>query len=217
LSTRTTAAASLVLLPFAGVLFLMLLWAPVPDASFAAADPLIRLIDEGSGVWLVPFAALLAAGAWWRVDPHLEARRARWMGVAGALTAVAILAGVRFTFGRQLPSFIPPEETAPTAALSLAAGVVEEVIFRLALLPGLHALLALRLHPRLAAAGAIVVTALLFALSHELTDAPFVMDHFLARALVPGAAFSLAAYLLGPSVVVAGHAMVHVCLPLLYG
>jgi len=90
-------------------------------------------------------------------------------------------------------SWIPPEEGRSGLLLGLSAGVLEEGLFRLAIVP----LFLLEVDRHLRRYASIVVTAalsgLLFALAHEVTASldVFSVSHFVTRFLFPGFFMSL--------------------------
>ena len=214
------AAASLTALPFAVVLAALQALAPARAAQRAAADPLVQLLEGAGGPWVVVAATVAVAAAWvWiaRPRPAHVARAARW-GVAGVVSAIALALVLRVLAGDRLPSFVPPEESArPGLTLGLAAGLVEEVVFRLVMLPALF--FALRRRGAKAAAPlAVVLTGAAFALSHELRPAGGVFDpRFLAtRFVVPGVAMSVPFFRPAPALIVCGHCAAHLVIPFLF-
>jgi len=126
---------------------------------------------------------------------------------------------MRLAFGPTLPSFVPPEESArPGFTQGLAAGLFEEVLFRLMILPLSYRALLRRLSPRHAAPIAILVTSLAFAISHELGPgaAQFRVDHFITRFAFPGALMSAAYFVPGPAFIIAAHSTAHLLIPILF-
>lgn len=125
---------------------------------------------------------------------------------------------LRLLVGPALPDFVPPEESARAGmALGVAAGVLEEAVFRIALLAPLVLWLRRRATPRAAAAIAVGVSALAFALSHELGPGagPFDPRFFAVRFLLPGCAMG-ALFLFRPAFLVSLHASAHVAIALLF-
>jgi membrane protease YdiL (CAAX protease family) len=158
-------------------------------------------------------AAVLAAIGWMRTA-HIERADVLW-AIAGAAAAIAVTLAVRGLVGPRLPAFIPPEESsAPGMALGLSAGLVEEIVFRLLILPAVYLLGRRKL---LAAILAVVVSGALFSLSHELGPAGGVFDRrfMITRFVIPGAGMSLVA-LVRPSFMVTAHCTAHLTIPLLF-
>jgi hypothetical protein len=215
------AAAAFLIQPFA-TLCALLLWIAPPDAAaFAAADPIVRSIGMSGGLFAIPAAALLALPVWLALawpTPAAWQRSLRLVGGGLAFAALAPLA-LRLLGGPHLPSFIPPEEgAAPGLSAGLAAGVIEEVLIRLALLPAALAV-ARRLLPWHAAAlVAVLVSGAMFALLHQVGPgaAPFEPAYFAARFIFPGVIMSAAALWPGPAMVVVAHCAAHLVLPLLF-
>jgi len=215
---RDFAAAAALLVPFALVLLALTVAAPATAAQHAASDPLIQL---SRGAWpVIPITAIVV-GAWLaRARPDGDRlRRAALLAGAGAAVSLAVAGGLYAVVGDQLPSFIPPEESARAGLThGLAAGVLEEVVFRLAVLPGLYALLRRRLPPHPSIGLAALGTGLLFSLSHELGPAGGVFDPgFLAtRTLFPGLVMSLVALRIHPAFIVTAHCTGHLAIPALF-
>jgi CAAX prenyl protease-like protein len=214
---ETRSAASLVLGPFVATLVVLRLVSPATAAQWAAADPLLHALPFGRGTWAIA-ASMLACGLQLRRRwPGRSARReAVRQALAGALAAALVIGVLRELFGAHLPSLIPPEESArPGLLLGLSAGVVEEAIFRLLVLPALLALATPRLG-RAAAAVACLGTGLSFALSHQIAPGPWVARHFATRLLLPGAGMSALALWPGPAFLIAAHCTAHVLMPLAF-
>ena len=138
---------------------------------------------------------------------------------SGAATVVVVLLAIRLVVGEHLPTFVPPEESAkPGYLLGMSAGLAEELIFRLSLMPLLFIALRKWLGFRGSAFIAIIVTALCFALLHEAGDGagPFMLQHFLTRFTIPGVIMGLAVFYVSPIFVVALHCTAHIMIPLLF-
>jgi hypothetical protein len=217
--TTDVSGASLVLLAFLLVAGAVGLISPAEDSELRAADPLIR---SARGPWLPVGLSLAICGAW-IVRRPLDAaalRHTARLALFGAAVAASSVAVLRAGFGDTLPSFIPPEESAKAGLLlGLAAGTLEEAVFRLALLPGLVAVVRSRVAaPVVVAAVSAVLTGLAFAASHELGGAPdgFVLRWFVTRWLVPGVAMSLAYFWPGPAFIVAAHCTAHLLIPVAF-
>lgn len=187
-------------------------------AQRAAADPLLQFAPLLTNPVALPSLAVAMAAAWCalyglRRDPL---RRALRQAAAAAALVLVALPLLRLVVGPHLPLFIPPEEGArPGLPLGLAAGLGEELLFRLLLLPLLLAALGTRTAGKIAAAFAVGLT---FAASHELGPGAgtFVAAHFASRFLVPGVGMSLLFLYVGPSFLLALHCGAHLLLPLLF-
>lgn len=215
------ATASLVLQPFVLLYLVLLVLSPPTPEQHAAADPLVETAFAWLGPVGIPLVAVAVAAGWCRAVPLRRASLQRALGQAGvalALVVVGLSLG-RLASGPALPAFLPPEEGArPGMLLGLGAGIIEETVVRLALLPLLALAGARIVRTHIAAAGAVFLSGAAFALLHEVGPAArsFALDHFVARALVPGAAMSAAALGVGFAFVVALHCGAHVLLPLLF-
>ncbi|MCA9679265.1 MAG: hypothetical protein KC464_29815, partial [Myxococcales bacterium] len=146
-------------------------------------------------------------------------RRALGWGALGAAAAAAVTLALRAAVGDHLPAFIPAEESAgPGLAQGLAAGVGEELVFRLGVAAAVYLTLARRLPRAAAIAAAAIVTGAMFALAHELPPAggSFALDHVVTRALIPGAAMTAAFLVVHPAFLVAAHAAAHLLIPFLF-
>lgn len=216
---RARMGASAVLLLLSTPVFaLMWLAQPPRPEQQLAADPLLSWLQPLGGAPVVAALAAIAGIAWWRAArPDRRAwREATGYAIAGAAAGMLVPLLLHAYAGDTLPAFIPPEESAaPGMTLGIAAGLLEEVLFRFGTLP----LVFLALHRRIgvlpAAALACVATGLLFALSHEAGQA-FVAAHFATRVLIPGIAMCLAAIVIHPAFVVTAHLAAHVAIPLLF-
>ena len=95
---------------------------------------------------------------------------------------------------------------------SLGAGIYEELVFRLFLIASIHLVLVdlLRVNHRTGAAAAVLISALLFALSHFHRDNPFTVAAF-AFYFIAGFYFALIYLLRGFGIVVATHAFYDIC------
>jgi membrane protease YdiL (CAAX protease family) len=159
--------------------------------------------------------------AWWLgVRPGRAALRRGLRHGGLALFAVAVgLPLARILVGPSLPSFIPPEESArPGLAGGLAAGVFEEAVFRLVVLPAvLMGLSSLRSTNRRFLVASLLV-GLAFAVSHEAGPGADRFDpvYFVDRLVLPGLLMSLGCRWPGFTFVVTGHCAAHVALPFLF-
>lgn len=217
LDARSVAATASLCLPFAAILAVLELLRPASASQRLAADPLVQLLEPVGGVWSIVAAAAIVAAAWWRRG-RPERADARWAAMGMAVAALLTIA-VRLVVGPHLPSFVPPEESAaPGATLGLAAGLVEEVVFRLVLLPGVFLATRDRLGPRASAALAVAVTATLFSLSHELGPAggDFEPRFLVTRFLFPGVVMSVVALRVSLPFIVFAHCTAHLLIPPLF-
>lgn len=215
------AAAATLVQPFALLTTLLLLIAPPDAAAFAAADPLVRSIGLTVGLFAIPALALAALPIWlWLAWPSASAlQRSLHLAVAGVAIAIGAAALLRVAFGAQLPGFIPPEESAaPGLSAGLAAGLIEEVVIRLAVLPAAWGMARRLAPPGLASAIAVLVAATVFTVLHQIGPgaAPFVPAYALTRFLFPGAVMSIAALRPGPALVCVGHCAAHLAIPFFF-
>jgi membrane protease YdiL (CAAX protease family) len=224
-----SSAAALVLLG-ALVVWCGLAWAsPVTVAQVRCSDPLVQLVTSVAGPWVVGVLAVAVLLA--HMARRAPRRLVRWsLGVGGsdvraaalaALMAGAIVAGglalARVLGPRPVPWFVPPEESAcPGLFLGYTAALLEETIFRMALLPAAFGLLVARMTRWRAAALAVVATGLAFALSHEVGPAEFNGAHAATRFLFPGCIMSALWLRPGPPYPVALHCALHLVIPFVY-
>jgi hypothetical protein len=214
LDRREVSAASVFALPFALALVVMSRLAPPTPAQWAAADPILKLLPKPWVLWLVPALGVVVTLVWLRSVPRDRAVlvRAARQAVLGALVAICAAVVLRLIVGPVPPAFVPPEESGrPGFLLGISAGYVEEVLFRLALLPAIYFGM-----PRAQAASGVVLTAVGFALLHWTAAEPAAAAHFMTRLLFPGALMSLAALTVGPTFVVTAHATAHILIPVLF-
>jgi len=214
--TREVHVAAVLTLAFAVLLVVLALVAPSSQAQQTAADPLIQLFGP-TGVWPVVGGAIVAAASW-RRGGRISRRDLAW-AAAGAVAAAVLTLALRGVVGSELPSFIPSEESGrPGITRGLAAGLVEEIVFRLGVLPGILFVAARRLDRRLAAVVAVVVTATVFSLSHELGPAGGVFDGrlMLTRFLIPGVGMSIVALRVNVTFIVFAHCTAHLLIPGLF-
>lgn len=214
---RSAGVASVLALAFAALLAALTHWCPASEAQRGAADPLVQLLYGSGGVWLIVAATVIVAIAWKR---YARVRRSDvgW-ALAGVGVAMVLAFAIRAIVGNRLPAFIPSEESArPGITLGLAAGLVEEVVFRLVLLPCIFLVAAKWMDRRVAAGIAVLVTAVLFSLSHELGPAGGVFDQrfMLTRFAIPGLAMSIVALRLNLTFVVFAHCTAHLLIPSLF-
>jgi hypothetical protein len=168
-----------------------------------AGAALVALAFAGYSV-VLRVVAPPAAAQWAAADPFLKVMPPL---LVPALAFVAVAAW-------RLPSRAAALDAARRAAtgqwLSASAGLGEELLFRLALLPALLALL-LR-----APVLAVALTGLAFAGLHELRAGAVRCAAVLTRLIFPGIVMSAAAWLFKPSFIVSAHCTAHVLLPLVF-
>lgn len=217
-----TAAAAWAL-PFVALDAVLFFWTPPTAPQLIASDPLVQLLEASAAAWMtVPLALLVTLG--WatrrgrRVDREAFVRGGRW-AAAGFLTATLVALGIYAIFGATLPDFIPPEESAePGLTLGLAAGLIEEVVFRLVMLPAIYLLCRRWLGILPSVAIASVLVAVSFALSHELGPAggQWELGYLATRTLFPGLVMSLAFLRISPSFLVTAHLTGHLAINALF-
>ena len=219
LTPEAVAAATLVAQPFTLVLLALLALRPATDAEWARADPILVLAPRALTLALVPILGIVTAVTWSRIArPSRDVLRGALVHASvGAAVAVIVVGVLRLTLGPQLPSFIPPEESAgPGMFLGEMAGYAEEVIFRLGVLPLVFGALARRTAPFPAGLVSALVVGLSFAFLHAAGSPEWSWSHFVTRVVFPGMAMSLAALAISPSFVVGAHCTAHVVIPLLF-
>ena len=172
------------------------------------------------GVWVVPFAAVIALPWLLAFPSRQELRRGLLFALAGVSAAAIVILGLRIFHGPKLPAFIPPEESAaPGLALGVGAGILEEALFRFGALPALFFLLRLKWGKAGAASGAVLVTGLLFAISHEMgpgASPAFHAAYFVTRAVFPGVVMSAVFFAVDPAFIIAAHCAAHFGINLLF-
>ncbi len=192
------------------------------DAFRSGADAWLRGGLEYLGLnrpWLVPAMVVAGLLVWpiaqqdpWRISPGM---------VGGMLCEGLLLAGVLIVLA-QLQSYgiktwqaggattaaIPSERAAALAVIFLGAGIYEEVVFRLCLLPMCHGLFRTSgVRPALAAFMAALATSLAFSLAHYVGPAgePFRLFSFTFRTFA-ALFFALLFVLRGFGITVGAHA-----------
>lgn len=220
IAPRDVGAAAALAAPFALGLIALLVAMPPTAAQAGAADPLIQLLRGPIAV--VPIAVLVL-GAWIaapQTRPDRAAlRRALGWAAAGAAAAGLVALGIFAAVGHTLPSFIPPEESARAGLTNgEAAGLVEEVVFRFAVVPLTYALARREANVHSAIAMAALVGGLTFALSHELGPAggAFEIQYVATRFVFPGVVMSLVFLRLHPAFIVTAHLTAHFVIPALF-
>lgn len=165
----------------------------------------MRLEDiSAAGLVMLPFLAIFVVLSFIvpfqydqmeAADPIVQAVHA-WTGIG----AIPIL------------SIIPPEESAePGILLGLGAGISEEVIFRLMIVPVAYTLALQVTKPQMAMVVAILVTGVLFALGDEIGPGAgqFQWEHFVTRFVSAGSLMSVLFFWPGPAFVISMHSRAH--------
>lgn len=212
-SHEETGAAAVVVIVFSVVAAVLAATVGYSGVQLARADPLVQVVH---GPWPdIALAFVIGLVALRAARPGRAALvRGLKYALAGATAAAVVIIALRASAGPVLPSFIPAEESArPGIALGVAAGLVEEAVFRLVVLVGAYALLSRRAGPVPATIGAALVTGFLFALSHEVTPAAFDASHFATRMLIPGFVMSVLFLRVGPAFIVTAHCAAHLMIP----
>jgi len=212
-------AAALLALPWCLLLAVLAVLQPPTAANWAAADPILGFLPQALYLWGVPLFGVAVAGAWLRFS-RPDAADLRWSlarAAAGVVSAGLIVGTIRWLAGPVPPPFIPTEEsTAPGLLLGLSAGVGEEFLFRMTLVPLLFWALKRRLPKLPASVLTALVTGVLFSLLHALGPGdPPVMWH-LSRLLLPGMLMTFAYLRLGPAFLLTAHFAAHLWIPLLF-
>jgi len=210
--------AALVAVLFATYELALLLAGSPAEESWACADPILRIVPRELTLAASLVTPVVAAVVWLRFYPigrgELAAGAREAFG--GALLALVAMACLRVAMGPTMPPFIPPEESAcPGYLLGMAAGLDEEVVCRLVLMPLLYFSLRRRAGVALAGVTATIVTAAFFAAWHAAGESPFSATYCMTRFLVPGCAMSLV-WLASPPAIVAAHATAHIAIPALF-
>lgn len=190
---------------------------PPTPGQMNVADPLVQWLFPLGGVWFVP-ALSIALALPWLVMSHpsrSDLRTALFYSLAGLSVASVATGAIRLVGGPSLPSFVPPEESAaPGLALGLGAGIIEEALFRFAILPLTYLLVQRKTGRAAATMTAIFVTGLLFAVSHEFGPGAveFNRVYFATRVLIPGMAMSMVYLLVHPAFMVSAHCAAHIAI-----
>ncbi|MCK6507033.1 CPBP family glutamic-type intramembrane protease [Myxococcota bacterium] len=219
LPPAAVAAAALIALPWALLVLGLGLAAPATASHLAASDPLLHLLPPGWGPLVVPALALWTAVSWARVARPARAVLGREAAKAavGILSAGLIVGAVRLLGGPTPPPLVPTEETlAPGLLLGLTAGLGEELLFRLSLVPPLFWALERRLPRMPAVALTALITGLVFTAAHALAGPTPVATWHLSRLLLPGMLMTFAFLRLGPSFLITAHCAAHLWIPTLY-
>ncbi len=211
--------AAVCFLPFLALLAVLFALGDASAAEFQRSDPLVRFFGYPATTVATLVGGIGLCLLWWRRRrPGFPAIRAsmKWAVASSAAVALA-LAVTAAVHGPKIPSFIPPEESAEAGLLlGQTAGMFEEVVFRLLLLPLAISLLGRRLPYHTKTLVASLAIGILFAASHELAGAPFQFRYFATRLLVPGFGMSLAFTRVHPAALLSAHATAHIVIALLF-
>lgn len=214
-------AAGLVLLPFLAIFVLLSFIVPFQSEQMEAADSIVQAFHAWTGIKAILILSIIVCGVllWIRVPSKSALRRALRLAALGCIAALVFVVFLRRVFGKSLPAFIPPEESArPGLLFGLGAGISEEVIFRLMILPVTYTLASRVAKPQMAMAIAILVTGVLFALAHEVGPGAeqFYWEHFITRFVSAGSLMSVLFFWPGPAFVISMHCTAHIILPFLF-
>jgi len=197
--------------------------------QWSHADPILKIFPPNVSIWGVIILSIVLSGCAFRFLGHrylLEHVHFKTM-LAGVAVAVVSTLAIRLLVGQSLPAFIPPEESAkPGFLLGMVAGYGEEVIFRMGLTPVVF-FACRRVLPQylgdarriwISAIISVGVTAVMFALAHELgaPDVPVDWFIFATRVLVPGLLMGSLYFLIGPGFVIFMHSAAHIMIPILF-
>jgi membrane protease YdiL (CAAX protease family) len=97
----------------------------------------------------------------------------------------------------------------------MMAGLLEELLCRLAVLPLIYFAFQQRNHRTAGAIVAVIATGLVFAAWHALGEPTFSAQLFVTRFLIPGCVMS-GIWLASPTALVAGHCVAHLLIPALF-
>ncbi len=208
-------ASTYFLIPILLLIGFLILLQPASEIQYQNADPLIRLLPYP---WISLITILLGAISivfWIKIFPPDKSEiilAGKW-SLLGALMTTSAVALIYFINGPEIPSFIPPEESSASGLLlGLSAGVLEEIVFRMMILPLLIYIFARKLEFRVAIVLSVLITGLLFSLSHELAGDPFQLRFFITRFIVPGLVMSVIFIKFHPSVIIIGHSVSHIAI-----
>lgn len=221
-SAAGNATAAMPLLAFAALYYFLVLQDPPTNSQRQSSDPLVQLLFPVGGDGAILFICMGIGVIWLALarPDFTEVKRGMLFAVGGVVAGASVVSLLHAGFGDTLPAFVPREESAaPGMALGVGAGVIEEALFRLGVLPIAFFLLRRHVGFMAAAAGACLVTGLVFALSHEVGPAAlqaFDLAHFMTRVIIPGVAMSAVAFLIHPSFIVSAHCAAHVLIAALF-
>ncbi len=210
-----------VTIPFALYTLILVLTTTPTEAHWLYADPILKIFPKAITIWgiLIFFSLLFFK---WRslkpLQPQAFFSSLKHI-LSGILVVALVLIIMRLITGPHMPTFIPAEESAkPGYLLGMAAGLVEELIFRLTLTPFLFFVLRKWLGLHWSVFITIIIVALSFALLHEVGSGagPFISQHFITRFMIPGVVMGLAVFYISPIFVVTVHCAAHIMIPLLF-
>lgn len=199
-------------------LFLMVFIKATPK-QLKAADPLVKnFIVWFKTPFSLPILGIIISVVWYwlvPVEPSHILHGFIWVPIA-VLTVFIILTVMMIINGRDLPKFVPPEE-GPNCGLvyGTAAGMIEEAIFRLTILP-LSLYLFLQCLPPIAAIVlSIIVSSLMFTCAHDIGPGkePFSWQFFWTRFMIPGVIMDSVFFLVNPVFIVVFHCFAHYLMP----
>lgn len=213
------ASACICFIPFLLFLALTAYLNPVTPAQYENSDPLVRLLTFPAATLTTFILGLIICSFWIKIFPMQKnalVHAAIWT-LLGSFFSLFVLFLIYKINGPQLPTFIPPEESAESGlVLGLTAGMLEEILFRLLLLPLFIFLLTKKLSFNISLIIAVLLTALLFSLSHELAGDAFQMRFFVTRFIMPGVLMSIIFLKLHPAALLSGHTAAHISIAMLF-
>ncbi len=216
-----TCVSAYVALLFGFYALVLLLVTTPTEAHWFYADPILKIFPKAVTLWGIPVLSILLFFLWKSLKPIQPQAISSSLKFAfsGAATDIVVLLAIRLVVGEHLPTFVPPEESfKPGYLLGMSAGLAEELIIRLGLTPLIFVVLRKRLQFHWSALITIVITALSFALWHEVGSGAeaFVFQHFVTRFMIPGVIMGLAVFYISPVFLVALHCTAHIMIPLLF-
>lgn len=200
-------------------LIVLIYLVPPTTTQWASSDPILKILPPNITLWgIVVYSIFLAF--FYRVtirSNRTMCRRAFLECIGGFTTAIGITLAIRILNGPEFPSFIPSEESAkPGFLLGMAAGLSEELIFRLTLTPLLFFLLRRRMRYHSAIWLTICLVAIGFAGLHEWGSSVIHFNHFITRFIIPGVAMGTLFFYRDPIFLVSLHCAAHIVIPLLF-
>ncbi len=218
---KKVTASAFVAAPYGVYVILLILFSSPTRVQWVHADPILYILPLTKGaLWSTPLLLLVALAGWQRKFPvsWSAIKPNTPYAISGILVVTIALGAIRVISGPEMPSFIPPEESSrPGYLLGMQAGLLEEVLCRLMIAPLCFFALRKKFGFHASAWIAILITALCFALLHEVA-APNAMDvsHFVARFMIPGVLMGAAMFYISPVFVVSLHCFAHILIPTLF-